>query len=50
MQLLDDIHSSGNTVIVVTHEEDIAQNAKRIIRLMDGEIESDVFKAVNVNA
>lgn len=50
MRLLDDIHSSGNTVIVVTHEEDIAQNAKRIIRLMDGEIESDVLKMANVNA
>lgn len=50
MRLLDDIHSSGNTVIVVTHEEDIAQNARRIIRLMDGEIESDVFKMANVNA
>jgi len=50
MRLLDDIHSSGNTVIVVTHEEDIAQNARRIIRLMDGEIESDVYKMTNVNA
>lgn len=50
MRLLDDIHSSGNTVIVVTHEEDIAQNARRIIRLMDGEIESDVHKMTNVNA
>ena len=50
MQLLDDIHASGNTVIVVTHEEDIAQNAERIIRLMDGEIESDVLNIAKVNA
>jgi putative ABC transport system ATP-binding protein len=41
MALLDEIHSKGNTVIVVTHEEDIARHAHRIIRLMDGEISSD---------
>lgn len=39
--LLEDIHRMGNTVIVVTHEEDIALHAHRIIRLMDGEIASD---------
>ncbi len=48
MQLLDDIHSSGNTVILVTHEEDIAQYAGRIIRLMDGEVESDVLNRAKV--
>lgn len=48
MQLLDDINHSGNTVILVTHEEDIAQNAARIIRLMDGEVESDVLKSAKV--
>ncbi len=41
MALLDEIHAKGNTVIVVTHEEDIARHAHRIIRLMDGEISSD---------
>jgi putative ABC transport system ATP-binding protein len=41
MGLLDDIHSKGNTVILVTHEEDIARHAARIIRLFDGEIASD---------
>lgn len=41
MQLFADIHSKGNTIILVTHEEDIAQHAHRIIRLRDGEIESD---------
>ncbi len=41
MMLIDAIHQAGNTVIVVTHEEDIAARAKRIIRLRDGEIESD---------
>jgi putative ABC transport system ATP-binding protein len=41
MRLFDEIHSRGNTVIVVTHEEDIAKHAKRIIRLRDGVIEID---------
>jgi len=39
--LLEEIHKMGNTVIVVTHEEDIAQHAHRIIRLMDGEVSMD---------
>ena len=43
MGLLDDIHGNGNTVIVVTHEEDIAKYAHRIIRLFDGEISKDVM-------
>ncbi len=42
MQLFSEIHKKGNTVIVVTHEEDIAQHAHRIIRLRDGLIESDL--------
>ena len=41
MNLFNDIHKNGNTVIVVTHEEDIAKYAHRIIRLRDGIIESD---------
>lgn len=41
MALFEEIHDQGNTVIVVTHEEDIAQHAHRIIRLKDGEIFSD---------
>jgi putative ABC transport system ATP-binding protein len=41
MTLFNDIHRNGNTVIVVTHEEDIALHAHRIIRLRDGLIESD---------
>lgn len=41
MNLFNEIHSQGNTVILVTHEEDIAENAHRIIRLRDGIIESD---------
>ena len=42
MDLLDDIHKNGNTVIVVTHEEDIAARAHRIIRLLDGMVDSDI--------
>lgn len=44
MKLFGDIHANGNTVILVTHEEDIAQYAHRIIRLRDGLIESDEKK------
>ncbi len=42
MALFEQIHNNGNTVILVTHEPDIAEYAHRIIRLKDGEIESDV--------
>lgn len=41
MKLFAQIHSGGNTIILVTHEEDIALHAHRIIKLKDGEIESD---------
>jgi putative ABC transport system ATP-binding protein len=41
MGLFEEIHKSGNTIIVVTHEEDIARHAHRIIRLIDGQIASD---------
>ena len=44
MALLEEIHKNGNTIIVVTHEEDIAAHAKRIIRMRDGMIESDTIK------
>ena len=41
MNIFEEINSKGNTVILVTHEEDIAKHAKRIMRLRDGLIESD---------
>ncbi|MFH6769659.1 ABC transporter ATP-binding protein [Gaetbulibacter aquiaggeris] len=43
LNLFEDIHKKGNTVIVVTHEEDVAARAKRIIRLIDGMISSDTM-------
>jgi putative ABC transport system ATP-binding protein len=41
MGLLEDIHAKGNTIILVTHEEDIALHAHRIVRMRDGLIEND---------
>jgi putative ABC transport system ATP-binding protein len=45
MEIFGDIHKAGNTVILVTHEEDIANHAHRVIRLKDGEVENDVFSS-----
>jgi putative ABC transport system ATP-binding protein len=41
MTILNAIHGAGNTIVIVTHEEYIAEHAKRIVRLLDGKIESD---------
>lgn len=43
MALFENIYTRGNTIILVTHEEDIARCARRIIRLRDGRIESDTI-------
>ena len=45
MQLFEDLYDRGNTIIMVTHEEDVAQHARRIVRLRDGLIESDTQNA-----
>lgn len=45
MQMLDDLHAAGQTIILVTHEDNIAQHAHRTVRLRDGRIESDVRAA-----
>lgn len=50
MDLFDEIHEAGNTIIVVTHEEDIAKRAKRVVRLMDGEVESDELNRVTAQS
>jgi len=41
MNLFDEIHNAGNTVIVVTHEEEVAKHAHRVIRLIDGMVDTD---------
>jgi putative ABC transport system ATP-binding protein len=49
MALFQEIHKNGNTVIIVTHEDEIAQYAHRIVRLKDGEIESDTINKSPIN-
>jgi putative ABC transport system ATP-binding protein len=46
MRLFDEIHRAGNTIVLITHEEDIARHAQRIIRLRDGVVETDVLNEV----
>jgi putative ABC transport system ATP-binding protein len=41
MKLFDKLHSQGNTIIVVTHEHDVAECAHRVIHLRDGKVASD---------
>ena len=50
MDLFDVIHDAGNTIIVVTHEEDIALRARRVVRLIDGEIEYDRLNKVSAES
>ena len=45
MTILDNLHKNGNTIILVTHEDDVAQHAHRIIRLFDGKIIEDSKQA-----
>ncbi len=42
MELFDEIHNQGNTVILVTHEEDISKHARRVVSMKDGQILSDI--------
>ena len=44
MALFDDLNSRGNTIVLVTHEEDIAAHARRIVRLLDGKIRDDAVR------
>ncbi len=45
MRLFGEIHAKGNTIVLVTHEEEIAAHAHRIVRLKDGEVETDVLNS-----
>ena len=45
MALFDEIHAAGNTVVLVTHEEDIARYAHRVVRLRDGVVAADERQA-----
>lgn len=47
MGLIEDIHAKGNTIILVTHEEDIAMHAHRIVRMRDGLVEND-YPNINI--
>lgn len=44
MQILDGLNDKGNTIVLITHDDTIAANAKRVVRIMDGKIESDTVK------
>ncbi len=46
MELFDEIHSNGNTLILVTHEPDIAEHARRVVKLKDGVVEKDYLNPV----
>jgi putative ABC transport system ATP-binding protein len=43
MELFEELYSAGNTIILVTHEEEIASHARRVVRLRDGLLESDIM-------
>ena len=45
LDLLDEIHSEGKTIVIITHENDVAERAGRVVTLRDGKVESDVLAA-----
>ena len=45
LDLLDEIHAEGKTIVIITHEDDVAERAGRVVTLRDGKVESDVFAA-----
>lgn len=50
MALLEELNQKGNTIIIVTHEEEIAQHAHRVVKIRDGKIESDALSAKGLAA
>ncbi|MDE6432739.1 MAG: ABC transporter ATP-binding protein [Lachnospiraceae bacterium] len=49
MKILDELNEQGNTIVLITHDDGIAANAKRVVRIMDGKIESDTSKPDYMN-
>ena len=47
MDILKELHKSGRTVIIITHDDDIARQVNRVIRIMDGRVESDEIQNPN---
>ena len=45
LDLLDEIHAEGKTIVIITHEDDVAERAGRVVTLRDGKVESDVLEA-----
>ena len=50
LQLLDDLHSGGRTIVVITHEDEVAHRSRRILRVRDGQIQSDLPRDSHVVA
>lgn len=44
MKILNDLNQQGNTIVLITHDDGIAENARRVVRIMDGKIESDITR------
>ncbi len=44
MKILNDLNEQGNTIVLITHDDGIAENARRVVRIMDGKIESDITR------
>ena len=45
LDLLDEIHAEGKTIVIIPHEDDVAERAGRVVTLRDGKVESDVLAA-----
>ncbi len=50
MAMLDELHAEGRTIVVITHEGEVAEHAARIVRIRDGLIDSDVVVAAEAAA
>jgi len=47
MALFEALHAAGQTIVIVTHEADVAEHAKRVVRMRDGKIQSDTLNTAN---